>query len=84
MINFSDIDFFIYTFFYIIKKKKKNRPRQVNPVRVCSLFMPLCLYVFMSQALLTDPNNSIFSLTVALIASKPGARSLRGSYPLPC
>ena len=80
MINFSDIDFFIYTFFYIIKKEEqKNRPRQVNPVRVCSLF-----YALMSQALSTDPNNSIFSLTVALIASKPGARSLRGSYPLPC
>ena len=27
MINFSDIDFFIYTFFYIIKKKKKNKIR---------------------------------------------------------
>ena len=74
MINFSDIDFFIYTFFYIIKKKKKNRPRQVNPVRVCSLF-----YTFMSQALSTDPNNSIFSLTQAFIASNPGANTLRGS-----
>ena len=31
-----------------------------------------------------EPKISIFSLTVALIASKPGARSLRGSYPLPC
>ena len=78
MINFSDIDFFIYTFFYIIKKKKKQTPSGQS----CqSLFS---LYAFMSQALLTDPNNSIFSLTVALIASKPGARSLRGSYPLPC
>ena len=37
-----------------------------------------------SQALLTDPKSSIFSLTVALIASVPGARSLRGSNPLPC
>ena len=37
-----------------------------------------------SQALLTEPNSSIFSLTVALIASNQGARSLRGSYPLPC
>ena len=36
------------------------------------------------QAFPTDPKISIFSLTVALIASKPGARSLRGSYPLPC
>ena len=79
MINFSDIDFFIYTFFYIIKKKKK---KQTPSGQSCqSLFS---LYAFMSQALSTDPNNSIFSLTVALIASKPGARSLRGSYPLPC
>ena len=31
----------------------------------------------------TDPKSSIFSLTVALIASAPGARSLRGSNPLP-
>ena len=36
------------------------------------------------QAFPTDPKISIFSLTVALIASNPGARSLRGSYPLPC
>ena len=79
MINFSDIDFFIYTFFYIIKKEEK---KQTPSGQSCqSLFS---LYAFMSQALLTDPNNSIFSLTVALIASKPGARSLRGSYPLPC
>ena len=31
------------------------------------------------QALFTEPKSSIFSFTVALIASKPGARSLRGS-----
>ena len=31
----------------------------------------------------TDPKSSIFSLTVALIASVPGARSLRGSNPFP-
>ena len=36
-----------------------------------------------SYALLTEPNSSNFSLTVALIASKPGAKSLRGSKPLP-
>ena len=34
--------------------------------------------------MLIDPNNSIFSLTVAFIASNPGAKSLRGSNPLPC
>ena len=32
----------------------------------------------------TEPNSYIFSFTVALIASAPGARSLRGSNPLPC
>ena len=32
----------------------------------------------------TEPNNSIFSFTVALIASAPGANNLRGSNPLPC
>ena len=32
-----------------------------------------------AQALSTEPNSSIFSFTVALIASKPGASSLRGS-----
>ena len=37
-----------------------------------------------AYALLTEPNSSIFSLTVALIASKPGARSFLGSKPLPC
>lgn len=36
-----------------------------------------------SQALPTEPNSSIFSFTVSLIASNPGARTLRGSYPLP-
>ena len=54
-------------------------------------FLLLCytipLHVQLRQyhysALPTDPNNSIFSLTVALIASAPGARSLRGSNPLP-
>lgn len=35
------------------------------------------------QAFPTEPNNSIFSFTVALIASNPGARSLRGSKPFP-
>lgn len=37
-----------------------------------------------AYALPTEPNSSIFSLTFALIASKPGASSLRGSKPLPC
>ncbi len=32
----------------------------------------------------TEPKISIFSLTFALIASVPGASSLRGSKPLPC
>ena len=32
----------------------------------------------------TEPNSSIFSLTVSLMASTPGASSLRGSKPLPC
>lgn len=36
-----------------------------------------------NQALLAEPNNSIFSRTVALMASAPGASSLRGSKPLP-
>ncbi len=36
-----------------------------------------------AYALPTLPNSSIFSLTVALIASKPGARSFLGSKPLP-
>ena len=36
------------------------------------------------QAFPTDPNNSIFSFTLAMIASVPGFRSLRGSNPLPC
>ena len=31
----------------------------------------------------TEPKSSIFSLTVALIASVPGASNLRGSNPLP-
>ena len=31
------------------------------------------------QALPTEPNSSIFSFTVALMASKPGASSFRGS-----
>ena len=35
------------------------------------------------SALPTEPNNSIFSLTVSIIASAPGLRSLRGSYPFP-
>lgn len=37
-----------------------------------------------NQALPTEPKSSIFSLTVAFMASAPGARSLRGSKPLPC
>lgn len=37
-----------------------------------------------AYALPTEPNSSIFSLTVALIASVPGANSLRGSKPFPC
>ena len=37
-----------------------------------------------NYALPTEPNSSIFSLTVALMASVPGASSLRGSKPLPC
>ena len=41
------------------------------------------LYMFYYSAFPTEPNSSIFSLTVALIASAPGARSLRGSNPLP-
>ena len=36
------------------------------------------------SALPTEPNSSIFSFTVALMASTPGASSLRGSKPLPC
>ena len=43
-----------------------------------------CPRFYKTQALFTEPNNSIFSLTVALIASAPGARSFLGSYPLPC
>ena len=38
-------------------------------------------YLF-HQAFPIEPNSSIFVLTVSLIASKPGARSLRGSNPL--
>ena len=37
----------------------------------------------LSYALLAEPKSSIFSLTVALIASTPGARSFLGSKPLP-
>ena len=41
------------------------------------------VFIHFDYAFPTDPNNSIFSFTVALIASAPGARSLRGSNPLP-
>ena len=42
MINFSDIDFFIYTFFYIKKRNKKQTPAGQS----CqSLFSLLCVYV---------------------------------------
>ena len=34
-------------------------------------------------ALPTEPNSSIFSFTVALMASNPGASSFLGSKPLP-
>ncbi|MBQ8053716.1 MAG: helix-turn-helix transcriptional regulator [Lachnospiraceae bacterium] len=35
------------------------------------------------QALLSEPKMMIFSLTQSVIACAPGARSLRGSKPLP-
>jgi len=40
-------------------------------------------YFRINYALFTLPKSSIFSLTFALIASKPGARSFLGSKPLP-
>ncbi len=40
-------------------------------------------FLFYFYALPTEPKSSIFSLTVALIASKPGAKSFLGSKPLP-
>ncbi len=41
-----------------------------------------CFYCY-TYALSLEPKSSIFSRTVALIASEPGARSFLGSKPLP-
>lgn len=48
---------------------------------ICSL--SLFMLYYRNQALFAEPNNSIFSRTVSLIASQPGARSFLGSNPLP-
>ena len=49
----------------------------------CPLDSPYIISLF-SYAFPTEPKISIFSFTVALIASVPGANNLRGSKPLPC
>ncbi len=61
---------------------KTNARRRWQSATVCGR----CLFLFRqlkNQALLAEPNSSIFSRTVALMASAPGASSLRGSKPLP-
>ena len=60
--------------------KEKNKELLQKVILVHLNFFQACPF----QAFPTEPNSSIFSLTVALIASKPGARSFLGSKPLPC
>ena len=54
-------------------KKYFTHIQDVNEVLDCNSY----------SALPSDPNNLIFSITVALIASVPGANNLRGSNPFP-
>lgn len=60
---------------------KRNRPALFT---AAVPFIHFSVLLPKHHALFAEPNNSIFSFTVALIASAPGANSLRGSYPLPC
>ena len=73
-------DFFI---FYNIFKHIKNLTERISPLYQVFFFHSQAVYSLNYSALPTDPNSSIFSFTVALIASKPGFKSLRGSNPLP-
>ena len=59
---------------------------QVNAEKLKKTSPKGCLFYAekLNQALFTLPKSSIFSLTLALIASNPGARSFLGSKPLPC
>ena len=54
-----------------------------RPHRTDSLLYKVFIFLIFYSAFPTEPNNSIFSFTVALIASAPGANNLRGSNPLP-
>lgn len=80
--NFTWHPPFSETFIRLYPKKRKRR---CVSVFFFYLYSDLLQYPSgNTQAFPTEPKISIFSLTVALIASNPGARSLRGSYPLPC
>ena len=69
----------------ILKSQKSQSIIRTHMYRIIDwdFFIAMLLnrpyYLFYSDALPAEPNNSIFSLTVALIASAPGASSLRGS-----
>ena len=69
----------------ILKSQKSQSIIRTHMYRIIDwdFFMAMLLnrpyYLFYSDALPAEPNNSIFSLTVALIASAPGASNLRGS-----
>ena len=69
---------------FLYSKNIDSWYRKKKPEQACSHSGFFHILFSIHHALLTDPKSSIFSLTVALIASAPGARSLRGSYPLPC
>jgi len=60
-----------------IFKKRAVWSKPGSPLQI--LFIQPEAYAFP-----TEPNNFIFSTTVALIASVPGANNLRGSKPFPC
>lgn len=73
-------------FFYFLQyfqAYKKNLTERISPLYQVFFFHSLAVYSLNYSALPTDPKSSIFSFTVALIASKPGFKSLRGSNPLP-
>ena len=62
-------DFFI---FYNIFKHIKNLTERISPLYQVFFFHSQAVYSLNYSALPTDPKSSIFSFTVALIASKPG------------